>query len=106
MKAIVAEAMDAGAVGFATSVSKVHIGYSGRPVPSRLAEFGEMLEIADAVGKSGHGIIHYNVGRDPRWDEYEQLHAEERPPGHLDGAAGGVAGAQLAPRRSSRNRAS
>ena len=74
MKKIVAEAMDAGAVGFATSVSKVHIGYSGRPVPSRLAEFGEMLEIADAVGKSGHGIIHYNVGREPRWDEYEQLH--------------------------------
>ncbi len=80
MKGIVAEAMDAGAVGFATSVSKVHIGYSGRPVPSRLAEFGEMLEIADAVGKSGHGIIHYNVGRDPRWDEYEQLHRKSGRP--------------------------
>jgi N-acyl-D-amino-acid deacylase len=80
MKAIVAEAMDVGAVGFATSVSKVHIGYSGRPVPSRLAEFGEMLEIADAVGKSGHGIIHYNVGRDPRWDEYEQLHRKSGRP--------------------------
>lgn len=80
MKSIVAEAMDAGAVGFATSVSKVHIGYSGRPVPSRLAEFGEMLEIADAVGKSGHGIIHYNVGRDPRWDEYEQLHRKSGRP--------------------------
>jgi len=58
MKSIVAEAMAVGAVGFATSVSKVHIGYSGRPVPSRLAEFSEMLEIADTVGKSGHGIIH------------------------------------------------
>jgi N-acyl-D-aspartate/D-glutamate deacylase len=80
MKGIVAEAMDAGAVGFATSVSKVHIGYSGRPVPSRLAEFGEMLEIADAVGQSGHGIIHYNVGRDPRWDEYEQLHEKSGRP--------------------------
>ena len=80
MKRIVAEAMAAGAVGFATSVSKVHIGYSGRPVPSRLAEFGEMLEIADAVGKSGHGIIHYNVGRDPRWDEYEQLHRKSGRP--------------------------
>jgi N-acyl-D-amino-acid deacylase len=80
MKAIVAEAMAAGAVGFATSVSKVHIGYSGRPVPSRLAEFGEMLEIADAVGKSGHGIIHYNVGRDPRWDEYEALHHKSGRP--------------------------
>jgi N-acyl-D-aspartate/D-glutamate deacylase len=61
-------------------VSKVHIGYSGRPVPSRLAEFGEMLELADAVGKSGHGIIHYNVGRDPRWDEYEQLHRRSGRP--------------------------
>ena len=80
MKGIVAEAMAVGAVGFATSVSKVHIGYSGRPVPSRLAEFGEMLEIADAVGKSGHGIIHYNVGRDPRWDEYEQLHRKSGRP--------------------------
>ena len=80
MKQIVAEAMEVGAVGFATSVSKVHIGYSGRPVPSRLAEFGEMLEIADAVGKSGHGIIHYNVGRDPRWDEYEQLYRKSGRP--------------------------
>jgi N-acyl-D-aspartate/D-glutamate deacylase len=80
MKGIVAEAMAAGAVGFATSVSKVHIGYSGRPVPSRLAEFGEMLEIADAVGRSGHGIIHYNVGRDPRWEEYEALHARSGRP--------------------------
>ena len=80
MKAIVAEAMAVGAVGFATSVSKVHIGYSGRPVPSRLAEFGEMLEIADAVGKSGHGIIHYNVGREPRWAEYEALHAKSGRP--------------------------
>jgi N-acyl-D-aspartate/D-glutamate deacylase len=80
MKKIVAEAMSVGAVGFATSVSKVHVGYSGRPVPSRLAEFGEMLEMADAVGKSGHGIIHYNVGRGPRWDEYEALHKKSGRP--------------------------
>ena len=80
MKAIVAEAMDSGAVGFATSVSKVHVGYEGRPVPSRLAEFDEMLEIADAVGRSGHGIIHYNVGRGPRWEEYEQLHRKSGRP--------------------------
>lgn len=80
MKRIVAEAMAAGAVGFATSVSKVHIGYAGRPVPSRLAGFDEMLEMADAVGASGHGIIHYNVGREPRWDEYEALHRKSGRP--------------------------
>ena len=75
MRALVREAMDTGAVGFATSVSKVHVGYSGRPVPSRLADFEEMLELARAVGESGHGLIHYNVGREPLWQAYEQLHA-------------------------------
>jgi N-acyl-D-aspartate/D-glutamate deacylase len=75
MRALVREAMDEGAVGFATSVSKVHVGYSGRPVPSRLADFEEMLELARAVGDSGHGLIHYNVGREPLWQAYEQLHA-------------------------------
>ena len=74
MRALVREAMDVGAVGFATSVSKVHVGYAGRPVPSRLADFAEMLEIARAVGESGHGLIHYNVGREPLWHAYEQLH--------------------------------
>lgn len=80
MRALVAQAMDAGAVGFATSVSKVHIGYGGRPVPSRLAAFDEMLELARAVGESGHGLIHYNVGRDPLWDAYEALHAASGRP--------------------------
>jgi N-acyl-D-aspartate/D-glutamate deacylase len=80
MRELVAQAMDAGAVGFATSVSKVHIGYAGRPVPSRLAGFEEMLELARAVGASGHGLIHYNVGRDPLWDAYEALHAASGRP--------------------------
>jgi N-acyl-D-aspartate/D-glutamate deacylase len=75
MKTLVRQAMDVGAVGFATSVSKVHVGYAGRPVPSRLADFEEMLELARAVGESGHGLIHYNVGREPLWTAYEQLHA-------------------------------
>ena len=80
MRALVRQAMDAGAVGFATSVSKVHVGYAGRPVPSRLAAFDEMLELAGAVGESGHGLIHYNVGRDPLWQAYEQLHAASGRP--------------------------
>jgi N-acyl-D-aspartate/D-glutamate deacylase len=75
MKTLVRQAMDVGAVGFATSVSKVHVGYAGRPVPSRLADFEEMLELARAVGESGHGLIHYNVGREPLWGAYEQLYA-------------------------------
>jgi N-acyl-D-amino-acid deacylase len=74
MRRIVRGAMDAGAVGFATSVSKVHIGYSGKPVPSRLASFDEMLQLVAPLAELGRGIVQYNVGREPRWDEYEALH--------------------------------
>ena len=38
MCAIVREAMDAGAIGFATSTSPSHNGASGDPMPSRLAD--------------------------------------------------------------------
>ena len=80
MQRLVAAAMDAGAVGFATSVSKIHIGYGGLPVPSRLAGFDEMLAIAGELAEAGHGVFHYNVGRDPRWDEYEALHQRSGRP--------------------------
>jgi N-acyl-D-amino-acid deacylase len=37
MKKLVREAMEAGAIGFGTSVSVSHNGYAGKPVPSRQA---------------------------------------------------------------------
>ena len=37
MREIVRRAIRAGAVGFATSKSPTHVGYSGKPVPSRKA---------------------------------------------------------------------
>ncbi|MBM3503714.1 MAG: amidohydrolase family protein [Alphaproteobacteria bacterium] len=73
MKALVREAIDAGAIGFATSVSNVHFGFSGRPVPSRLASFDEIVTLCQAMTDAGRGLIHYNVGRQPRFDEYEAL---------------------------------
>src|SRR5882757_3017668 len=42
MRAIVREALDAGALGFATSKSPTHVGYAGRPVPSRAATLEEI----------------------------------------------------------------
>jgi len=80
MRAIVREGMEVGAIGFATSVSKVHIGYSGRPVPSRLATFDEMLELVAPLAELGRGIVQYNVGREPRWEEYEALARASRAP--------------------------
>jgi N-acyl-D-aspartate/D-glutamate deacylase len=74
MQALVLDGMRAGAIAFATSVSNVHIGFSGKPVPSRLASRGEMLALASAVGQAGHGLIHYNVARDAKFDDYLAMH--------------------------------
>lgn len=42
MQAVVRDAMEAGAMGFATSSSTTHNGDGGRPVPSRLADLAEV----------------------------------------------------------------
>ena len=73
MKALVRGAIDAGAIGFATSVSNVHFGFGGKPVPSRFADFDEIVTLCTAMTDAGQGLIHYNVGRAPRFDEYEAL---------------------------------
>jgi N-acyl-D-aspartate/D-glutamate deacylase len=62
MRAIVAEAIDAGAVGFATSKSPTHSGDAGKPVPSRLAEIDEIQRIADTLGDAGRGVVQITPG--------------------------------------------
>jgi N-acyl-D-aspartate/D-glutamate deacylase len=73
MKTLVRGAIDAGAIGFGTSVSPIHLGFDNKPVPSRLATFDEIMALCAALGEAGKGIIHYNVGRVPHFEEYEQL---------------------------------
>jgi N-acyl-D-amino-acid deacylase len=62
MRQLVAEALAAGAVGFATSKSPTHSGDGGRPVPSRLAEPAEVFEIAQALREAGRGIVQVTPG--------------------------------------------
>ncbi|MBN8907216.1 MAG: tRNA (adenosine(37)-N6)-threonylcarbamoyltransferase complex dimerization subunit type 1 TsaB, partial [Rhodospirillales bacterium] len=73
MKRIMREGLEAGALGFATSKSRTHVGYEGRPVPSRLAEFNEILEIASALGDAGAGVIQATVGKELSFDEFAEL---------------------------------
>jgi N-acyl-D-aspartate/D-glutamate deacylase len=73
MRTLVAEGLRAGAIGFATSVSQVHVGFDGKPVPSRMAGFDELLELAGAVRDAGSGMIHYNILREPDFVAFEKL---------------------------------
>ena len=54
MKALVREAIAAGAFGFTTSLSATHYGWDGAPGPSRLATNEEVIELASAL--SGFGV--------------------------------------------------
>jgi N-acyl-D-aspartate/D-glutamate deacylase len=56
MERIVGEALRAGAVGFATSRSATHVGYAGRPVPSRAASMAEVERLAATLATAGRGV--------------------------------------------------
>ena len=62
MQAIVREAMQAGAVGFATSTSPAHNGEGGRPMPSRLADETEMRALVQAMAEAGGGVFMLTKG--------------------------------------------
>jgi N-acyl-D-aspartate/D-glutamate deacylase len=64
MKKLVREAMDAGAIGFGTSVSVSHNGYAGKPVPSRQATVDEMDALVSVMGELKRGLMQITIGRD------------------------------------------
>jgi N-acyl-D-amino-acid deacylase len=80
MRALVAEAIEAGAVGFATSKSPTHVGYSGRPVPSRASAFDEIRSLAGALGDAGRGILQATLGRELFMNEFSTIARETGRP--------------------------
>lgn len=64
MKKLVREAMDAGAIGFGTSVAVSHNGYGGKPVPSRQATVEEMDALVSVMGELKRGLMQITIGRD------------------------------------------
>ncbi|MBL6614602.1 MAG: amidohydrolase family protein [Reyranella sp.] len=64
MKKLVREAMEAGAIGFGTSVAVSHNGYAGKPVPSRQATVEEMDQLVSVMGELKRGLMQITIGRD------------------------------------------
>jgi N-acyl-D-aspartate/D-glutamate deacylase len=56
MQQVIAEALAAGAAGFATSASPTHSGDRGRPVPSRIADLDEVRALLQPLGAAGKGV--------------------------------------------------
>src|SRR5262245_19309892 len=73
MQTIVREAMAAGALGVASSKAPTHVGYGGRPVPSRLAELEEVTALARAMAESGRGILQATAGPGLFLDEFSTI---------------------------------
>ncbi|MCB1744871.1 MAG: amidohydrolase family protein [Gammaproteobacteria bacterium] len=80
MRGLLIEALDNGAIGFATSTFEGHNGWGGVPMPSRLADAEELDALIGALGETGKGCFMLTKGRNDRIDRFEQLAARTGRP--------------------------
>ena len=73
MHDIVRAAIDAGAIGFATSKSATHVGFMGKPVPSRAATIEEIKTLAASLGEAGKGVMQATIGKDLYLKEFKEI---------------------------------
>jgi N-acyl-D-aspartate/D-glutamate deacylase len=71
MRQLVEDAIDSGAVGFATSTSPSHNGADGNPMPSRLADKNELRTLVGVLGNRSKGAFMLTKGASTpvRWLE-------------------------------------
>lgn len=92
MRAIVGEALAAGALGFATSKATTHVGFAGRPVPSRLASFAEVETLAACLGDAGHGVLQATLGPGLFLEEFATIQRATGRPVSWTALLGGMLG--------------
>ena len=68
MAAIVREGIEAGAIGFSTSRTELHMTRQGIPMPGTYSDEAELLGIGKAIGSLGKGI--YQLVSD--WDNWQE----------------------------------
>src|SRR5439155_27181382 len=83
MKRLVAEAMDAGAAGFASSFSPNHSGWGGRPMPSTIASDEELRTLVGVLGEKQRGIFVMATGPRATPEFMESLAADTGRPAFI-----------------------
>lgn len=83
MRALVVEAMQAGAIGFASSFSPNHSGYGGRPMPSTVATDYELQVLTDAMAENGNGVFMSATGSRLSPDKMEAIVERTGRPGFI-----------------------
>ena len=63
IKALLGEAIDAGAFGFSTTILNQHVGFQGRPLACRNASRDELKAYANALKERGKGAIEIALTR-------------------------------------------
>ena len=80
MAKLMCDAMESGALGFASSTNEPHNGERGLPMPSRLANSAEFSSILKAMRQSGRGLYMLTKGMKTSIAELESLSAETSAP--------------------------
>jgi N-acyl-D-aspartate/D-glutamate deacylase len=92
MRALVADALAAGALGFATSKAPTHVGWGGRPVPSRAASLSEIETLAGCLGPAGHGVLQATLGPGLFLDQFATIQQATGRPVTWTALLGGMLG--------------
>ena len=73
MSRIVGEGVSAGALGFSTSRTMLHLAKDGVPVPGTFAAEDELLGIGRAMGEAGHGVFEMASDMAPAENEFNWM---------------------------------
>jgi N-acyl-D-aspartate/D-glutamate deacylase len=83
MQALVREALDAGAIGLASSFSPNHAGFGGRPMPSTIASDAELTTLARPLAERRRGIFVMATGPRATTEFMESLAADTGRPAFM-----------------------
>jgi N-acyl-D-aspartate/D-glutamate deacylase len=83
MQALVRDAMQAGAIGLASSFSPNHAGFGGRPMPSTIASDAELRALAQPLRENARGIFVMAAGARATTEFMESLAAETGRPAFM-----------------------